>query len=194
MGPASAATADRNGDDQALIGRVATGDRAALAALYRRHERPLYLFVKSKMNDPFLSNDIVQDVFLEVWRHAARFEGRSTVKGWLYGIAWRKVIDIHRANRRLDYTDILPEVEDEDPGALDRISADEQAGHLRGCLSALKDDHRAAVELAFFHDLGYREIAEALEVPEGTVKTRVFHAKKLLQHCLEQVGIKGFAG
>ena len=175
----------------ALVQRLAQGDRTAIAALYRALEGPLYHFIQSKLNDPFLSNDILQDVFLEVWRTADRFEGRSTARSWIYGIAWRKVIDVYRANKRLSFTDDLPETEDDGPGAVERLGADQEAGHLRGCLEALKEDHRVAVDLAFYQDLGYREIAEVLGVPEGTVKTRVFHAKKLLQHCLERAGIKG---
>jgi RNA polymerase sigma factor (sigma-70 family) len=173
------------------ISRIAAGDRSAMAALYRDLERPLYHFIRSKLNDPFASNDILHDVFLEVWRAAGRFEGRSSVRSWIYGIAWRKVMDVHRAGKRLSYTDDLPETEDEGPGAFDQIGADQEAVQIRACLAALKDDHRAAIELAFYQDMGYREIAEVLGLPEGTAKTRVFHAKRLLQHCLERAGIKG---
>ncbi|NEY90071.1 RNA polymerase sigma factor [Tabrizicola oligotrophica] len=182
------ATADRHA---VLIDRVASGDKAAMAALYHALERPLFAFVQSRLNDPFLSNDILQDVFLDVWRGADRFEARSSVRSWIFGMAWRKVIDVHRASKRLSFSDSLPDQEDESPAALSLIGQEQESRRLRGCMADLKDDHRTAIELAFYHDLGYREISEVMGVPEGTVKTRVFHAKKLLQHCLERSGIKG---
>lgn len=175
----------------ALILRIAKSDRSAMAGLYAALERQLYRFIHSRLNDPFLSQDILQDVFLDVWRSADRFEGRSSVRSWVYGIAWRKVMDVHRANRKLSFSDDLPEQEDDSPSAFSQIGEEQEAQNLRGCLGGLKEDHRTAIELAFYQDLGYREIAEVLGVPEGTVKTRVFHAKRLLQHCLEQTGIKG---
>lgn len=175
----------------ALLARIAAGDRDALAALYRQHEAALFRFVLSRLNDPTQSADIVHDVFLEIWRSAGRFEGRSSVRTWIYGIAYRKVIDVFRASARLQVTDDIPETEDDSPGALECLAAAETRDQVRHCLGTLKPDHRQAVELAFFQDMGYREIAEVTQVPEGTVKTRIFHAKKLLQHCLGRFGLQG---
>lgn len=174
-----------------ILRQIAAGDKSAMAQLFRALEKPLFAFVQSRLNDSHLSNDIMQDVFLEVWRGAGRFEGRSSVRSWIFGMAWRKVIDVHRANRRLSFSDDLPEMEDEGPAAVALIEQEQDSRRLRGCLEGLKDDHRVAIDLAFYQDLGYREIAEVLGVPEGTVKTRVFHAKKLLLHCLERNGLKG---
>ncbi|WP_151718673.1 RNA polymerase sigma factor [Gemmobacter serpentinus] len=176
-----------------LLARVAAGDRQALAALYRVLEQPLYRFVQGKLNDPMQSADIVHDVFLEVWRSAGRFEGRSSVRTWIFGIAYRKVIDVFRANARLHVTDEVPETEDDSPGALECLAVAETRDQVRHCLSTLKMEHRTAIELAFYEDMGYREISEVTGVPEGTVKTRVFHAKKLLQHCLGRFGLQGGA-
>lgn len=177
----------------ALIVRMAAGDRQAMAGLYAALQGPLFHFVQTRLNDPFLSQDIVQDVFMDVWRGAAGFQGRASVRSWIYGFAWRKVIDVHRANKRLTFSDDLPEQEDASPSALAVMGAEQEAQRLRGCLGGLKEDQRVAIELAFYQDLGYREIAEVLAVPEGTVKTRVFHAKRLLQHCLERAGVQGLA-
>jgi RNA polymerase sigma factor (sigma-70 family) len=174
-----------------ILRQIAAGDKSAMAQLFRVLEKPLFAFVQSRLNDSHLSNDIMQDVFLEVWRGASRFEGRSSVRSWIFGMAWRKVIDVHRANRRLSFSDDLPEMEDEGPAAVALIEQEQDSRRLRGCLEGLKDDHRVVIDLAFYQDLGYREIAEVLGVPEGTVKTRVFHAKKLLLHCLERNGLKG---
>lgn len=167
-----------------LIRRVAQADRAAFEALFRALEKPLFRFVSAKLNDPFEASDVLQEVFIEVWRSAARFEGRSTVKTWMFGIAYRKTMDRFRKNARLDVTDAPPEEIDDSPDALTRIAAGEEAEGLRRCLGELSAAHRMVIELAFFEDMNYREVALAAGVAEGTVKTRIFHAKKLLLRCL----------
>ena len=168
-----------------IMTQIAHGDKKALAALYRALERPVYRFIRSKLNDPFECSDVLHDVFMEVWRSAARFEGRSKVQTWIFGIAYRKVIDVHRKRGRMDVTDDIPEAEDDTPDAEQCLAAGQEAEHVRYCLGTLKDDHRTAISLAFYEDMTYAEIAEVAGVPEGTIKTRVFHAKKLLLRCLQ---------
>ncbi len=167
-----------------ILAQVAKGDKQALAALYRALEKPVYRFIRSRLNDPFESSDLLHDVFIEVWRSAARFEGRSKVQTWIFGIAYRKVIDLHRKRGRQDVTDEIPEQEDDSPDAVTCLAAGQEADHVRYCLGTLKDDHRTAISLAFYDDMTYAEIAEVAGVPEGTIKTRIFHAKKLLMRCL----------
>jgi RNA polymerase sigma-70 factor (ECF subfamily) len=88
-------------------------------------------------------------------------------------------------------TDEMPEEIDESVDTFRDIAAAEEAGHVRFCLDELKAEHRLAVEMTFFHEMGYREIAEATGTAEGTVKTRVFHAKKLLARCLSgRMGVR----
>ncbi|MBM2576048.1 sigma-70 family RNA polymerase sigma factor [Jannaschia sp. Os4] len=172
-------------DDTALLARIATGDRDALAAFYRRHERGLYRFILSRLNDPTEASDLLHDVFLEVWRVADRFEGRSKVTTWLFGIAWRRAADRHRSRARMAPTDDVPETADDAPAGEACLLAAQESEHVRHCMGTLKPDHRTAIGLAFWEDLSYREIAEVTGAPEGTVKTRVFHAKRLLLRCLE---------
>ena len=172
-------------DLKALIQRMAQRDMAAFEAFYRALEKPLFRFLASRLNDPFACADLLHEVFLDVWNGAGRFEGRSTVKSWVFGIAYRKVMDHFRKQGRFTADADMPEQEDDSPDALTCLAAAEDAAHLHACLDGLKPDHRAAIELTFFQDMGYRDIAEVLDVAEGTVKTRVFHAKKLLMHCLE---------
>ena len=172
-------------DLKALIERMAQRDMAAFEAFYRTLEKPLFRFLASRLNDPFACADLLHEVFLDVWNGAGRFEGRSTVKSWVFGIAYRKVMDHFRKQGRFTTDADMPEQEDDSSDALTCLAAAEDAAHLHACLGGLKPDHRAAIELTFFQDMGYRDIAEVLDVAEGTVKTRVFHAKKLLMHCLE---------
>jgi len=169
---------------EALLARAAGGDRAAFAALYRQFERPLYRFVAGKLNDPFEANDICHEVFMEVWRQAARFEGRSSARTWIFGIAYRKTMDHFRKHGRTVPTDDLPDTVDETPDAATCLAAAQDAAHVRHCLDRLKTEMRMAVELAFYEDMTYAEIAEVSQTAEGTIKSRIFHAKKLLLHCL----------
>lgn len=172
-------------DDMAkqLMTRIAQGDKTAFAELYRAYEAPLYRFITSKLRDPFEANDVLHDVFMEVWRAAAKFEGRSAVKTWLFGIAYRKVMDRFRKSARTELTDEPPEEVDEQDGFCDLAQAQE-AGHVRFCIETLKAAHRMVIELVFYQEMTCREVAETVDIPEGTVKTRLFHAKKLLMHCI----------
>lgn len=171
-------------DPVALLRRIAAGDKESFAVFYREFEGPIFRFVTSKLNDPFEAADILQEVFMEIWRSADKFEQRSTVRTWLFGIAYRKTMDRFRKQARVMLTDTVPEQEDESPTQLALVAAGEEAAGLRQCLEGLSPTQRLTVELAFFDDASYQEIAVITDAPEGTVKTRVFHAKKLLARCL----------
>lgn len=174
----------QNDAQRQLLARVAEGDKAAFAQLYRALEKPLYGFVALKLNDPSEAHDIVHETFMQVWKSASAFEGRSAVKSWVFGIAYRKVVDVIRKQSRMVVSDDMPEETDDGVSAETCLLAAQSADHLRHCLGTLKEDHHVAIRLAFYEDLGYREIASITDVPEGTVKTRIFHAKRALMHCL----------
>lgn len=167
-----------------LMRQIANGDKRAFAALYRDLEIPTLRFIRSRLNDPFEANDILHEVFMEVWRSAGKFEGRSMVRTWIFGIAYRKVIDSLRKLKRVEFRDELPDRADPAAGADLVVNTSQEVAHLRNCLDQLSDDHRLAVSLAFFEDMSYDEIAEVAGVPAGTIKSRVFHAKKNLLDCL----------
>ncbi len=95
-----------------LLKQIGAGDKQALAALYQAYERPVYKFIVSRLNDPHEASDILHDVFMDIWRVAGSFEGRSQVKTWIFGIAYRKVIDVHRKRARVTITDEVPEPDD----------------------------------------------------------------------------------
>ncbi|GAB4271191.1 MAG: sigma-70 family RNA polymerase sigma factor [Pararhodobacter sp.] len=167
-----------------LVQRIAGGDKQALAALYRAFEKPVYKFIVSRLNDPHEAADILHDVFMDIWRVAASFEGRSQVRTWIFGIAYRKVIDLHRRRGRVTVTDDVPETGDPAEAADAGYAAKQEAEHLAYCIGRLSDDHRSAISLAFYEDMTCAQIAEVAGVPEGTIKSRLHHAKKLLLHCL----------
>lgn len=176
-----------------LMPRIAAGDQEALAALYRALEKPVFRFIRSKLNDPFAAADVLHDVFIEVWRSAGRFEGRSKVQTWVFGIAYRKTIDVHRKSARVTVTDEMPDTIDDSPSPEACLAAGQEADQVRHCLGTLKDAFREVIQLAFWNDMTYGQIAEIVGAPEGTVKTRVFHAKRLLMRCLEGFGPRGAA-
>lgn len=171
-----------------LLDRIARGDESALGDFYRAFEGPVYRFVLSRLNDSFEAADIVNEVMMEVWRHAARFEGRSKVTTWVFGIARHKTIDRLR-KRRPDHGEELDEnlPDDDSPDPVACLVAAENAEFIRLCMERLSEPHREVVHLAFFEDLPYAEIAGIVDCPEGTVKTRMFHAKKALQRCLQRL-------
>lgn len=170
-------TADR-------LARIALGDKAAMKALYTEYAADLTRFLAVKVGDPVEAADLVHETMLEVWRHAERYEGRGSLRAWIYSIARNKAVDRIRKARRHVLTDETPEQPDGTPDPAALLSASEDAQRLRTCVEKLSPAHRAVIHLAFFEELTYEEIAEIEGCPVGTVKTRIFHAKKLLMHCV----------
>ena len=199
-------------DEQAWLTRIAAGDEQAMQALYRigadwseithmlyrKHADALYRFALQRLDEPAEAADVLHDVMLEVWRKADRFEGRSRVRTWLFGIAHHKVIDrLRRLGRAREHeaSDTEPDAEaDEqaDPASdtLAATAAAAQADWVRHCLQRLADIHRQVMHLAFYEDFSCTEIAQALGCPPGTVKTRLMHARKHMKRCLERLGVE----
>ncbi|SPH18174.1 ECF RNA polymerase sigma factor SigK [Defluviimonas aquaemixtae] len=171
-------------DLESLVAAIGRRDREAFERFYREMEGPLFRFVRLKLNDPFRSADIVHEVFLEVWRGAGAFQKRSSVRTWVFAIAYRKVVDAFRQQGRLTFEEEVPEQIDSRPDAEACLLAAQQSQAIRLCLDTLKAEHRLAIELTFYEDMSYRDISSVTGVPEGTVKSRVFHAKQLLMRCL----------
>lgn len=170
--------------DGELLERISAGDRDALAELYRQYQRPLFRFLCQLTPDRGLAEEILQDTLVAVWKGAGTFSGRSQVSTWLFGIARRQA---HDALRRKG---VALAGEDEVEQAPDPGPAPEQQALARDGLARavrrLAPVHREVLALAFVSGLGYQEIAEVLEVPEGTVKSRLFNARKALRLLLEE--------
>ena len=124
---------------------------------------------------------------LEIWRKADRFEGRSSLKTWIFSIAKNKSIDRNRKSSRIDYTDENTDIEDVTLTAVDVLAISQEANTVREAVAQLKPEHRRAIHLSFFEDLTYKEIAEIEGCPEGTIKTRILYAKRNLQHILQDL-------
>jgi RNA polymerase sigma-70 factor (ECF subfamily) len=156
-----------------------------MKALYERHSEALHRFLHHRLRDPIEAGDVVQEVFLEIWRTAARFEGRAAPRTWIFGIARNKAVDsIRRSARQVDLPDCKDDLVDDAPDPEAAVAATSDADRLRACIARLSDAHRSAIHLAYYEDLPYGEIAAIEGVPVGTVKTRIMHAKRLLLHYL----------
>ena len=171
--------------DLRLISRISEGDRQAFDELYRRYRARLGRFIAKLVRQPQLAEEVLDDTLLVVWERAAGFKGESKLSTWIFAIAYRKAM---KALRRYD-----PPIED--PVAENRQSEaatpEEAFGQhrlhdlLRRAMSELSPDHRAVVELTYFSELGYREIADIMDCPVDTVKTRMFYARRHLKRCLD---------
>lgn len=173
-----------------LLGQIAAGSEAALEAFYREHHARIFAFALKRCGDPVVAAEILNEVMLEVWRHASRFSGRSSAMTWVLGIANHKILDALRRRGRDARHDELDDtlVDDDTPASFDVIAGTQDAGAVRHCLERLSDAHRTVVHLAFYDDMPYPEIAAVVDCPLGTVKTRMLHARKALRRCLEALG------
>ncbi|WP_286804164.1 MULTISPECIES: RNA polymerase sigma factor [unclassified Marinimicrobium] len=176
------ALSEQDTDEQLLLA-MAGGEMEAMSAFYRRHETRLYRFLMAKLNDSFVAADLLNEVMLEVWRSAARFAGRSKVTTWMFGIAHNKVLTHWRKLGVREFTEVDDTLADETPAAdLEQaLSAVKDAERVRSGMQTLSPPHREVLHLVFFEELDYAEIGRILSVPEGTVKSRVYHAKNLLK-------------
>ena len=171
-------------DEIGLVRRVAGGDETAMRVIYETHCDAVHRFVATRLKDPFEIADIVHSTMLDVWRLADRFEGRSSLRSWILTIARNKSVDHIRKYARVSTAEPDGTIPDETPDAHAILSAAQEAAIVRECISKLAPHHKAAIHLAFFDDLNYAQIGEIEGCPEGTVKTRIHHAKKLLMRCI----------
>jgi RNA polymerase sigma-70 factor (ECF subfamily) len=172
---------DQQTDGEAdLLGRVAAGDRHAFELLYRAYFPRLTRFLHRMTRSVPLIEELVNDTMLVVWQKADRFDGSCKVSTWVFAIAYRKACKaLHGLDEPLEFLD---EVREGDPSCqpdwqfeqLSLVHAVDDA------LAALPLEQRAAFQLSFYHDMAYTEIADIMECPVNTVKTRLFHARRRL--------------
>ena len=173
---------------RALLEKIAAGDEEALNRFYQDHSKRVYNFAYQRLSDAVDAAEVLNQVMMDVWHNAGRFEGRSKVTTWLLGITHHKVIDVLRKRGRNPGEVLADDPEDENtPTAMDLMLRKQDAVHVRACLQHLSDDHRQVVHMVFFEELPYSEIAQIMDCPEGTVKTRMFHAKQRLKQCLSKL-------
>ena len=171
-----------------LLQKIAKQDEEAMEAFYNQYHMVVYRFSLKRMSEPSDAAEVLNQVMLEVWRTAHRFEGRSKVQTWLLGITHHKIIDSLRKSTRHEGEEIPENLEDESgQSPLEQLSLSEHSVFIRKCIDKLSDNHRQVIHLAFFEELAYSEISQIVDCPEGTVKTRIYHAKTLLKKCLSKL-------
>jgi RNA polymerase sigma-70 factor (ECF subfamily) len=176
--------------DEVLISRIARGDRVAMQVLFARHHVRVFRFVLRLLHDDAAAEDVISEVFLDVWRQADRFEGRSAVSTWLMAIARFKALSLMR-KRREEELDEEKAASIEDPADGPEIAAakSDKSERLRQCLTALSPEHREIIDLVYYHEKSVEEVAQIVGIPENTVKTRMFYARKKLGELCRAAGI-----
>ncbi len=179
-------------DDLHLLRRVARQDRGAFETLYHRYYRRLFSFVFRVTRRAEIVDEVVNDVMLALWQSADRFAERSKPSTWIFGIAYRKALKalrrLSRSESENEETLTGTEPSFEGDGPISVMIQRELAGALGKALAALSPEQRSVVELTYFQELSYREIAEIVGCPVNTVKTRMFHARRRLRQLLPAMG------
>jgi RNA polymerase sigma-70 factor (ECF subfamily) len=166
-----------------LVGRIAAGDQQAFAEFYVLYRRRLARFLGRFLASRDTVDELINDVMFVVWQESARFQARSRVSTWVFGIAWHKAL---RALERQRRHDARTGPEPEQMPAAERTDLEERDWLRRG-LDRLSPEHRLVVELAFYVGCSYEEIATIANCPVNTVKTRMFHARHRLQGILKDL-------
>lgn len=195
----------RGEEDEALIAAATRGSSRAWDRLVRRYERQVYNFGLRLTGNPADARDVMQEVFLGVYRGLHRFRGDSQFSSWLFRIAHNKAVDLQRRQRMLSIRDARPgpgHTEDPDaaspvtdydsvgddsrPGPLEQTLSDEVSRRILTLLQTLPDSQRMAVELKLYQAMTFEEIAELESISANTAKTRFYTALRRLRSALEQ--------
>jgi RNA polymerase sigma-70 factor (ECF subfamily) len=174
-----------------LLGRIEQQDEGAFRELYCAFSRKLYAYVLRQLSDPAQAEEIVADTLYEVWKAPAKFRGDSQFSTWLIGIARNKVL-MHWRGRKPDadhddVADLAEQLPSDSPGAFDLMAEQQRSDGVRTCVDKLGPDHRECVHLVFYQGMALADVARIQQIPEGTVKTRLFHARQKLKQCLQRM-------
>jgi RNA polymerase sigma-70 factor, ECF subfamily len=173
--------------DETIITAIAAGDGGAMRILYNRHHVQVFRFVTRLVGDAIAAEDIVSEAFTDVWRHAGRFEGRSTVATWIMAIARFKVLSARRRRHDVELDERVAEtVADQACTPEEAILEMDRSAQLRDALMKLTTGHREILDLIYYHDKTIDEVAQIIQIPKNTVKTRMFYARKRLAQLLAQ--------
>ena len=171
-------------EEARLLARVGRGDMRAFEELYRIYHPRLNRFLSTVTRRQSLVEEAINDTMMAIWTRPDSYRGASKPSTWIFAIAYRKAL---RALRGQDEpledksAEMRPSLE---PGPEQELSHRQAQAELQSAIGELSADHRAVVDLTYFHDAGYREIAEILDCPVGTVKTRMHHARRHLKAML----------
>jgi RNA polymerase sigma-70 factor (ECF subfamily) len=177
--------------DEILIGKIAKGDRLAMEALFARYRIRVFRFLARMVRNEATAEELNSDVFLDIWRQAGTFEGRSAVSTWIFSIARFKALNVlqRRPEAELD-EEKAATIEDQADDPEVALAKKDKAAVLRQCLAKLSAEHREIVSLVYYQQKSVEEVAAIVGIPEATVKTRMFYARKKLSELLTEQGIE----
>lgn len=182
---------EESASDEMLLKSVAKGDKAAMHIMFARHRVRVFRFIQRMVRNTAIAEDLVSQVFLDVWRSANSFESRSRVSTWLLSIARLKALSSlrQRTYETIDQDDVagLVDAADTPEVALDRKKTN---AILRACIDRLSPAHREIIELIYYRERSVAEASEIVDIPRATVKSRMFYARKQLARMLASVGFE----
>ena len=180
--------------DQNLLKAISKGDQNAFADLYKQYQQQVYGYLLRILQDEAGAEDVLQEVFLAVWQGSGKFKHRSSVKTWIYRIAYKRSISWLRRYQQKSSSIQLDEIVDAGVGPEETAISTIRIAHLKRAMVCLPPKHRAVLELAFTQEMSYLEIAEILNCPIGTVKSRMSYAIRNLSQILLKAGIDHWEG
>ncbi|HEX4742573.1 MAG TPA: sigma-70 family RNA polymerase sigma factor [Caulobacteraceae bacterium] len=171
-------------DEGSLVGRVAEGDQRAFDALYRLYLPRLRRFLGTMLSSPPMVEEVLDDTMFVVWTRSSSFDGASKVSTWIFSIAYRTGLSALRRRRETQSDDAQDERPSPDQGPEEQLAGKHARRAILRAMDRLSPEHRAVVDLTYFHELGYREIAQIVGCPVETVKTRMHYARRRLRHSM----------
>jgi RNA polymerase sigma-70 factor (ECF subfamily) len=173
--------------DQALIEAIAGGSQVAMRTLYVRHSTRVYRFILRIVCEATRAEDLLSEVFTDVWSQAGRFEGRSQVSTWILSIARFSALSAirRRAESALDEA-AMELLEDSADTPEEAVLKEDRSTQVRRCVAQMSREHREVIDLVYYHEKSIEEVADIIRAPKNTVKTRVFYARERLAQMLSQ--------
>ena len=177
-------------DDRQLLERIAARDQTALRALYARHQGRVFRFVLRLVRQDAVAEELTNEVFLEAWRNAGTFEGKASASTWLLSIAHHRAVSSLRKRRELAWNEeAAAEIADTDDDPEVVAQKADKSVLLRRAMDQLSPEHREIIDLVYYHEMSIAEVSEVTGIPENTVKTRMFYARKRLSEILKTAGV-----
>lgn len=180
-----------DGPEAKLIAAIAKGDRQAVRHLYGLTHVRLYRYLVRQLRNEAIAEEVMNEVYLAVWQNAARYEARSAPMTWMLSIAHNKAISTLRKRSETSGVDqeVAEQIADDSDTPEVSLQKLDKAHVIRTCVNQLSADHKSVMDLVYYQERSVTEVAEILGIPEATVKTRMFYARKKLSELLIAAGV-----
>jgi RNA polymerase sigma-70 factor (ECF subfamily) len=189
VGPGGGAVNEKAHDAQ-LMARIAAQDQAALRGLYARHQARVSRFLLRLVRQEAIAEELTNEVFLAAWRNAGSFEGKASAATWLLSIAHHRAVSALRRRREESWNEEeAAEIADAKDSPEVELQKTDKAAILRRCLEQLSPAHREVIDLVYYHEMSIGAVSSIVGIPESTVKTRMFYARKRMSELLKSAGV-----